>query len=117
MLRIAISVRREHATAALQTENAFANGRLLATFWSVISLNSAMDELACWGELLDQVEFVAVRGQYWDARLRGRQEYQRVVQAFLALIRLETLRARQRARDHPGIRPDPSVRRHQPGRG
>jgi hypothetical protein len=64
--------------------------------------------------LLDQVELIPVRGQDRDAGLRGSQEDEHIIQAFLALMRLETLRACKRARDHTGIRPDLSVRRYQP---
>ena len=83
---------------------------------AVSPLRSASDEPAHGGDLLDEIEPVAVRGQHRDARLGGNQENQRVVQAFVALVRLETLRAREQARDHPGIHPHLRVGRQQPAR-
>ncbi len=73
-----------------------------------------MDELPLGRELLDQVELVAVCGQHRNARLRRGQKNQRVVQALLALVWLEPLRPRERARDDAGVRPDLRIGRHQP---
>jgi len=50
-----------------------------------------MDEPTLRGDLLDEVEFVPIPGQNRNSRLRGSQEDQRIVQAFLALVRLEAL--------------------------
>ncbi len=73
-----------------------------------------MDELTLRGDLLDKVEFIPIPGQNWNPRLCGRQEDQRIIQAFLALIRLEALRPRECAGDHAGISPDLCVRFEQP---
>ena len=67
-----------------------------------------MDEPPFAGDLLDQVEIVAVAGQHRDARSGSGQKDQRVVEASIALMRLETLGTGQSPRDNPGG--DPYVR-------
>ena len=72
----------------------------------VIDCHSEMDESAVRGELLDGIELGPVRGQQREPGLRCRQEDEGVVQAFLALMPLEALGSRQRARDQARFGPD-----------
>ena len=73
-----------------------------------------MDELSLRRDLLDQIELVPARGQHRDAGLGRCQEDQRIVQALLSPVRQKALRARERAGNHAGIRPDLRVRGQKP---
>ncbi len=77
--------------------------------------DSEVEECPARGDLLDHVELNTVRGDDRQSPFRRSQIDQRVVQAFLALMRLEVLAAGERSGDHPREMPRLGVWNEQPG--
>lgn len=75
------------------------------------TVNSIMNKCTARGELLNEVELIAVGGKDRQTSFGGCQEDERIVETLFALMSLKTLGAGERACDQAGFYPNVVLRR------